>query len=264
MQTENFLLECAGMIPHPSTGGELPETMNKVQLNNVDHHALRVVKRYSTEFGHSVNQALLSPAEFEDAQREYPILFRRDGEGEFQAIVLLGLDRGENVFLAKDQWNARFIPAEIRRGPFFLGQVENGSGTATPAPFIDLEDPRVGKDEGEPLFLSLGGNTPYLEEVITALRTIRERAAESRAMFNLFLELELIQPVNIQIQLADRREYRIPEVFSIDTAQFSSLAPDKLKRLQMSGFLPHAIFARSSLPNVNRLIELKAAKLADD
>ena len=237
--------------------------MNRVQLNNVDHHALRVARRYSSDFGHSVNQAALSPSEFEDAQREYPILFRRDEKGEFQAIVLLGLDRGENVFLAADQWNARFIPAEIRRGPFFLRQVEDGFGTASLAPFIDLDDIRVGESEGEPLFLPLGGNAPYLEEVITALRTIQERAVETQAMFSLFLELELIQPVNIQIQLADRLEYRIPDVFSIDTAHFSTLAPDKLKRLQASGFLPHAIFARSSLQNINRLIELKTAKAAN-
>jgi len=237
--------------------------MKTVQLDTIDHHALRVQRRYSAEFGHSVNQALLSPAEFEDAQREYPILFRRDGEGEFQAIVLLGLDRGENVFLAADQWNARFIPAEIRRGPFVVGQVEDVSGTAALAPFIDLDDPRVGESEGEPLFLSLGGNAPYLEEVVTALRIIQERTAETRAMFSVFLELDLIQPVNIQIQLADGLEYRIPDVFSIDTAQFSSLPSDKLKRLQASGFLPHAIFARSSLPNINRLIELRATKLTD-
>jgi len=82
-------------------------------------------------------------------------------------------------------------------------------------------------------------------------------------MFSVFLELDLIQPVNIQIQLADGLEYRIPDVFSIDTAQFSSLPSDKLKRLQASGFLPHAIFARSSLPNINRLIELRATKLTD-
>lgn len=237
--------------------------MNRVQLNNVDHHALRVARRYSTDFGHSVNQAALSPSEFEDAQREYPILFRRDEKGEFQAIVLLGLDRGENVFLAADQWNARFIPAEIRRGPFFLRQVEDGFGAATLAPFIDLDDVRVGQSEGEPLFLALGGNAPYLEEVITALRTIQERAVETQAMFSLFLELELIQPVNIQIQLADRLEYRIPDVFSIDAAHFSTLAPDKLKRLQANGFLPHAIFARSSLQNINRLIELKTEKTAN-
>jgi hypothetical protein len=237
--------------------------MNKVQLNNVDHHALRVVRRYSAEFGHSVNQALLSPAEFEDAEREYPILFRRGADGEFRAIVLLGLDQGENLFLDANRWNARFIPAEMRRGPFFLGQLDDEIGNPKLAPFIDLDDPRVGEREGEPLFLPLGGNAPYLEDVITALRIIQERAADTQAMFSVFLELDLIQPVSIQIQLADRSEYRIPEVFSVDAAQFSSLAPDKLKRLQASGFLPHAIFARSSLPNMNRLIELKSAQLAN-
>lgn len=258
-----MLLEPVDVIAHSEPPKTNQHPMNQVHLNNVDHQALRVERRYSAEFGHSVNQALLSPAEFEDAQREYPILFRREAEGEFQAIALLGLDRGENLFLAADQWNARFIPAEIRRGPFFVGQIEDASGTATLAPFIDLDDPRVGESEGELLFLSLGGNAPYLEEVVTALRIIQERAAETRAMFSVFLELDLIQPVNIQIKLADGSEYRIPEVFSIDGAQFSSLPSDRLKRLQASGFLPHAIFARSSLHNINRLIEFKTAKTAN-
>ena len=69
--------------------------------------------------------------------------------------------------------------------------------------------------------------------------------------------------MNLQIQLYDGLEYRIPEIFSIDSSQFSALSGEKLEQLHRSGFLPHAIFARSSLSNINRLIELKAAKLAN-
>ena len=160
--------------------------MNSVQLNNVDHHALRVTRRYSAEFGHSVNQLLLVPSEFEEAQRDYPILFRRDSEGEFQAVALLGLDRGENLFLQDERWSARYLPATIRHGPFFLGAANDDSDTAL-ATFIDLEDPRVGHGEGEPLFRPLGGNTPFLDEVIAALRTVRDGLAQARAMFATFL-----------------------------------------------------------------------------
>jgi len=264
MKVQNFFLEPARMIPHPRLGaGMLQNTMNKVQLNNVDHSGLRLKCRHSAELGHSVNQLLLVPSEFEQAQREYPILFRRDADGEFQAVALLGLDRGENLFLSNERWNARYIPAIVRREPFFLAETEGDYGDSTLATFVDLDDPRLGDDDGEPLFLPLGGNSPSLDGALSALRAVQEGLLEAQAMFALFAELGLLQPVNLQMQLGDGLEYRIPDVFSIDAALLSSLSSEKLERLHRSGFLPHAIFARSSLANINRLIELKGEKLAN-
>ena len=234
--------------------------MNRVELNNVDHAALRLAERYSAELGHSVNQMLLVPSEFEHAQREYPILFRRNDDGSFDAVALLGLDRGENLFLDDGGWNARYVPAIVRREPFFLGETgeEGGDGLSL---FIDVDDPRVGESDGEPLFLPRGGNAPLLQQATAALHTVHDGRAEAAAMFALFLELDLIQPLNVQIQLGDGLEYRIPDVFSISADALSALAGERLDRLHRSGFLAHAIFARSSLGNLNRLVELKTAKL---
>lgn len=237
--------------------------MNKAQLNNVDHNALRLARRYSAELGHCVNQLLLVPSEFEEAQRDYPILFRRDANGAFQAVALLGLDRGENLFLADEIWNARYIPAIVRREPFFLAETEDDRGDSTLATFIDLEDPRISDDEGEPLFLPLGGNAPLLDDVFSALRTLQEGLLQARAMFTLFTEFRLLQPVNVQVKLGDGLEYRIADVFSIDAGELSSLSGERLERLHRSDFLAHALFARSSLANMSRLIELKTEKLAN-
>ena len=73
--------------------------MNRVLLNNVDHADLRVIAGHGATFGDAINQALILPTEFEAAQREYPILIRKDDAGGYQAVVLLGLDRDENLFL---------------------------------------------------------------------------------------------------------------------------------------------------------------------
>ena len=237
--------------------------MNAVQLNNVDHCELRLARRYSAELGHSVNQLLLTPDEFEEAQREYPILFRRDADGAFQAVVLLGLDRGENLFLSNETWSARYIPAIVRREPFLLGESDGDTIDSGLATFVDLDDPRIGRGDGEPLFLPLGGNSPCLKEAEMALRTVHEGLLQAQAMFALFAEMELLQPLNVQVQFGDGLEYRIPDVFSIDAGELSSLSGEKLELLHRSGFLAHAIFARSSLSNMNRLIQLKAEKLAN-
>ena len=67
--------------------------MRQVLLNNIDHQDLRVIVRHGGEFGDSINQTLIFPTEFEEIQREYPIVFRKDAEGEFQSVALLGLDK---------------------------------------------------------------------------------------------------------------------------------------------------------------------------
>jgi hypothetical protein len=236
-----------------------PLMAKRVQLDNVDHRHLRLVDRASGE--QSVNQALVVPTEFEDLQREYPILFRRDADGGFQSVVILGLDRGENLFLGDGAWVSRYVPATLRRGPFFLavGDPEQGGD---PAIVIDLDDPRVSETDGEPLFLLHGGAAPVLQRAVEALRTVHEGLELSRAMFALFTELDLIAPVEIDVDLGDGTHYRLPDLFTIGAEQFAALPAAQLDRLHRAGWLPAAIHVRSSLGNMNRLAELKTAKLA--
>ena len=101
--------------------------MNPVQLNNIDHADLRVSPRAGAAFGDAANQAPVFPAEFEDLQREFAILFRRRENG-LQAYALLGLDRDENLFLSGDYWTSRYVPASHQRGPFSIGLSRDADG----------------------------------------------------------------------------------------------------------------------------------------
>jgi hypothetical protein len=236
---------------------------NLVQLDAVDHHDLRLAAAYGAAFGHAVNQLLVVPDEFEEVQRDYPILFREDSDGAFIAIALLGFDRGENLFLDGPRWAARYVPATARAGPFSLRMVDEDAASPRLATFIDLDDPRVGDNEGEPLFKQHGGNAPALEEANFALHTVQDGIGVSRIMFSVFSEIGLLQPVNLNIELGDGLTYTIPKMFTIGNEALRNLGAEALSHLHKSGFLPHAVFARSSLPNMRRLIELKTAKLAN-
>ncbi|MEO5774951.1 MAG: SapC family protein [Sphingomicrobium sp.] len=230
---------------------------NRVAIDNVGHASLRVVTRHGAEFGDAVNQLLVVPTEFEQIQREYPIFFRKDQDGSFQSVALVGFDRGENLILDGHQWNAHYVPAVQRRGPFFIA-VRPSDGE--PIIHVDLDDPRVGEGEGEPLFKPHGGNAPYLDHVADALLTIHEGLGAAPAMFALFEELGLIQPIELNVDLGDGLTYRIPNFFTVGAEQFAALTGEALDRLNRSGFLPAAIFVRSSLGNIERLIELKNAR----
>src|SRR5205823_11436351 len=165
------------------------------------------------------------------------------------------------LFKAGGDWGARYIPATLSRGPFFLA-VTDRDASADPAIVIDLDDPRVSESEGEPLFLPHGGAASLLQRVMEALRIVHEGLEPSRAMFELFAELDLIAPLEITVDLGDGTQYRLADLFTIGAEQFAGLSGAALERLNRAGFLAPAIHARSSLANVRRLIELKRRKLA--
>lgn len=236
---------------------------NRVLLNNVDHAELKAIVGYGPRFGDNVNQALVLPTEFEEAQREYPILLRKDSQGDYQAVVLLGLDRDENLFLEGDEWRARYVPAVQQRGAFSIALQDMGEGEP-PKPMIhvDLDHPRVSKSEGLPLFLPAGGNAPYLQHMIGVLGAIYDGLDLAKPVFAAFAELDLIAPVSIGIELDGGVSYDLPDFHTIDGGRLAALSGADLERMHQSGLLRAAQWLVSSMGNVQRLVELKNRRLA--
>jgi len=232
---------------------------NKVLLNNVDHADIRVIARHDAAYGDSVNQVLVFPTEFEEIQREYPIFFRRDENGALQAVALLGLDRDENLFLGESGWQGRYVPAVLQRGPFLIGFSDGGT-EGEPMVHIDLDHPRVSRNEGLPLFLQHGGNAPYLDRISGILRTIYSGIEASAPMFAAFEEAGLIEPVAVEIELDETRKYVLPDLFTISRKALSQLDVAGLHRLNASGFLPLAFFVLASMGTMGHLIDLKTRK----
>lgn len=236
---------------------------NRVQINNVDHADLTVGIAHGGPFGDSVNQLPVFPTEFEEIAREYPILFRRNDEGAFESLALLGLDRDENLFLDENGWTTRYIPAIQQRGPFSIGVRRPGPGEEAPEPMIhvDMDDPRIGASDGHALFLPHGGNAPYLNHIAGVLRVLHQGLELSGPMFAAFEEHGLLRPIALEVQLNEARSYDIPDRFTIDQERLSQLDGPALQKLNAGGFLRAAFAAAWSLPNLSRLIDLKNRKM---
>ena len=234
-------------------------------LDNVAHKDLKIKTGYSAEYGDSINSVLVFPTEFVHVQREYPILFRKDPGGQFQAVAMLGLDKDENLFLEGNRWNARYVPAVQQRGPFLIGFRKNEQGGEVvhePVIHIDLDHPRVSQGEGEPLFLRHGGNSPYLERANRMLQIIYRGTAAVAPMFAAFEEAGILEAMEIEVALDDRVKYQVPGFVTISEQRLAKLDGAQLERLNKTGFLHFALFALASLANINWLIELKNRKRA--
>jgi hypothetical protein len=230
-------------------------------LNNVAHHDLRVIARYGAEFGDNVGTVLTFPTEYGDVQREYPIFFRKDAQtGEFQSVALLGFQQDENLFLEDGSWQAAYIPGIVARGPFLIGfqnQDVAGELRREPVIHVDLDNPRVSRTEGEPVFLPQGGNSRYLERIGNILQGIHAGLALSKAMFDAFTALDLIEPVNVEIKFNAEEQFNLRGLYTISEEKLRKLDGDSLFKLNNAGFLQGAFLVIASLNNVKKLIDMK-------
>ena len=231
--------------------------MTPVQINNIDHADLRVSPRAGAAFGDAANQALVFPAEFEELQREFAIIFRRRDEG-LQAYALLGLDSDENLYLVGDYWTSRYVPASHQRGPFSIGMVRSsGDDIGEPMLHVDLDDARVGDDTGLPLFLEHGGNTPYLNHVTGVLRLLYEGMETAPPAYAALDEAGLLTPVTLTVDVSEERRYTVPDVLVVDIERLAAVTGEALEQLHKTGVLRLAILAAASLGNIQQLIARK-------
>jgi len=233
-----------------------------VMLNNVAHKDLRVAIRYGAETGDNVGTVLVFPTEYADVQREYPIFFRKDpSTGEFQSVALLGFDKTENLFLRDDgRWDGSYVPGVLARGPFLIGFQEQEIGgelRKEPVIHVDIEDPRVGRPEGHAVFMPQGGNTPFLDHIATVLAGIRQGIDVSKPMFAMLTELDLIEPVKLEVKPTADETYSVVGLHTINQQRLAALDGAALERLNRAGYLQAIFLVMNSMSNVRRLIALK-------
>lgn len=227
-----------------------------VLLNNNEHRNLRVITRRSAQFGEDVGNVVVFPTEYRDLQREYPLFFRKEPGGDnYLSVAMLGFAQNENLFLDASGWNARYLPAVIARGPFLIGfQGE------TPVLHIDLDHPRVSETEGEPLFLKLGGNSQFLQDMTAVLDRIHRGLAQSKEMFAAFSALDLIDPIKLEIKLTADETHNQLGYYTINIEKLRALDAPALAGLHKSGFLESAYHVVGSLNNVQKLCDMKLAR----
>lgn len=224
---------------------------NHALLNNIDHKDLRVITTRSAEYGDNVMLALTFPAEFRDLQAHYPIVFRKNAQGQFEPVALLGFKDGQNLFLAEHGWDASHIPLTIERQPFLIGF----SPDRQPMVHIDLDNPRVSREQGQPLFREFGGNSELLERISSVLLAIHQGLAGNERFIGALLQHELLESFVFDIQLNDGSHNRLAGFYTIHEERLLDLQGEVLEQLNRAGHLLAIYMAVASLSNFRALIE---------
>lgn len=235
-------------------------------LNNVDHKNLKVDTRPESSNSKHVNRTLVHATEIAELQKEFPLVFYKHPDtGQTELHAILGLEKDENLFIGKNGWTTRFVPALLARGPFSLGYKKPENENEEPsAPIIcvDMEDPRVNTEVGEDIFLQFGGEAPYLDYVKKALQTIESGMQFDKTLYTLVESMALLEPVSIQIKLSNVEEVNFSDYYTVNQQKLTQLDGESLSKLNQFGVLSLLYFVLSSMVNFQQLIELKNAKSA--
>ena len=227
-----------------------------VSLNNVDHKHLRIITRRGAEFGDAVSIALTFPSEFIQIQAHYPIVFRKNQDGpEFDALALLGLAPGENLFLGsdigQDGWDAGYVPLTLQRQPFLIG----GSADQ-PTVHVHIDSPRISSNnEGEAVFMEHGSPTPYMERVNAILAAIHQGLQSMPAFTAMLREFDLLEPFVFEIELDDGSKNRLDGFYTIKETSLNALGAEALAALHRAGYLQAIYMVLASMAKFRALID---------
>jgi len=231
-----------------------------VALNKSEHKNLKLkVSDANFTFAKDTNSVILAGVEFTEAAKEYPIAFAQAGEG-LVPIALVGLRNEENLFVdGKGKWDAKYIPAFVRRYPFVLAETgDEGQRMVC----IDESFPGFGEKDGEALFDN-EAPTPVLQKAIDFLEEYQRQYIRTERFINRLKELDLLMTLNAQVDMADGQQFALTGLMAVDEKKLLELEDAKALEFFKSGELAWVYCHLMSLGNMTRMID-RIAKASGD
>jgi hypothetical protein len=239
---------------------------NHVLLNNIEHKDLKINGERTAKMGDNVWYAQTFPMEFRSAQAHYPILFQKDSNtGQFMPITLFGFENDDNLFLKGGKWDAAYIPLAVQRLPFYIGYQEvdnNGVTEKQRVITLDVDSPKVTKDQGNELFLEYGGNSDYLEHMANILETLHVGLQKNNDFIEALTTCDLLESVTLDIELNDGSQNQLLGFYAINEDNLDNLPQEQLVRLHQAGFLQAIYMVIASQVHIHDLVARKNAQLA--
>ena len=236
-----------------------------VVLDTIKHRHLKLKPIADHSMASGMHACFLAAAEFTHAAREFVIVFVRnmvDGKLQVQPIVLLGVAPGENLFVegaAGSAWDARYVPAYIRRYPFWTMQAD---GLDSPAVMFDAWWQGFSETEGDALYVGDGKPAPRLAEAIGFMEQFDIEAARTVGFCARLAELDLLREMKANITLPDGQTQSLDGFLTVDDAKLQALPEAIVMEFHRNGVLGLLHAHLSSLGNLQALLDRKARRMA--
>ena len=192
----------------------------------------------------------LAAEEFAAASRSLPVVFA--AQAPHMPVAVTSLATSGNGFVNADgTWRSgTYVPAYLRRYPFFLVRMAPGSEELVLC--IDPEAPQLSETEGEPFFTADGKATPVVQRALEFAKAVEDAARRTELMIQGLNELEMLKPAVVQFDRAGA-PFRIDGFHAVDRPTLMALPPEKLAELRDKGWLEAIIAQLISLQGLGEM-----------
>ena len=230
-----------------------------VALNSDVHRNLKfAASEVNFSFARDTTAVLLAGVEFAEAGRDYPIVFIRGQDKQLRPVALLGVRNGENLFVDEQgKWDARYIPAFVRRYPFVMAE---GAKPGELVVCIDEACPALNAEQGELLINAEGKLEKRMDEVIQFLKNFQQEFARTEMVTKVLDELGLFIQQGARFDSSTGETFQLNDFYLIDEKKFGQIEDAKLPGLFRSGALGLAYLHLASLGNMRKLVDRLSAR----
>lgn len=236
-----------------------------VALNRDAHKDLKIGPNESGfGFARKTNSVVISGMEFVHAAKEYPIIFIKAGKATLP-IALLGFRQDQNLFVdEKGKWDARYVPAFVRRYPFILAEAPGGEGASAGesggpegkklAVCIDESFAGLSREEGKPLFQESGEPTELLQNAIKFLQEYQAQYQRTEIFINRLVDLDLLTGFTANAELKTGEKIALSGLLVVDEKKLMALEKNQVMELFRSGEMGWIYAHLLSLSNMNAVM----------
>ena len=220
------------------------------------HKDLKLVSNQNCEFAANINSVPITMQELPLAVKDFPVIFAGDNSGTLLAV--LGIKPGENLFVDKDNnWLPNtYIPAYIRRYPFFTARRDENSD---PLICIDDSSSFLAADGDKPLFDN-GEPTEVLNSIIEFARNYQYQLETSMEFGSALESLGMLEDQQVSFNVGEEVKASVNGFKTLIRAKFDELDGDTLKEWLSKGWLDAAILHLASGSNFDKLWQLDRAR----
>jgi hypothetical protein len=200
-----------------------------VPVSATRHADLSVETGAGYAFASHASAVPIMALEFIAAASEYAIVFTAIGDEVFPAVVL-GLRTDQNLFLGADgKWNAKYVPAFIRRYPFVFSASDDGR---TLTLCIDESHPGVNREgRGSALFGADAKPTPYVDKVLEFVKEFQLQLERTRLFGRRLKELGLLEPMQANVTTPGGEKLTLGGFLVASRDKLRALSGDALQQL---------------------------------
>ncbi len=235
-----------------------------VSLDKAAHQHLRINSARVEAAGATLNMIPVVVSEFLKLVVQYPIAFAKDKDtGRFVCVALFGFHDSENLFVENGHWDAIYIPLQISRQPFFLGNASENPGESNQyVVCLDVEHDSVLDGDGDSIFDAHGNETAYLERMKQGLAELLNGEEATQQFIETLSRMKLLQPMHLEITFENMESTQVDGLYTINETRLEELTADELASLHAQRYLGPIYTMLASLGHIYRMIDKRNKRQA--